>query len=153
MFNPGQRNNVCEKLCLHHPAGGVWAQNYHPTGGIWGQDAPCVQTRGRLVAGHLPNQVWGNKGQQVRSPAVRMGRSEPGQAQGLGQEGREGTGPSAITDNVWFVVEVFKSPWSVSCLPLPWPVRWSSFPSPRGLSIAEGAVEEDALGSAFRLCH
>lgn len=38
---------------------------------------------------------------------MRMGRSEPGPAQGLGQEGREGTGPSDITDNVWFVVEVF----------------------------------------------
>ena len=88
VFNPGQRNNVCEKLCLHHPAGGVWAQNYHPTGGIWGQNASLVQTRGKLVAGHLPNRVWGNKGQKVRSPAVRTGHSEPGQAQGLGQEGR-----------------------------------------------------------------
>lgn len=28
------------------------------------------------------------------------------QAQGLGQEGGEGTGPSDITDDVWFVVEV-----------------------------------------------
>ena len=36
VFNPGEGNNVCEKLCLHHPAGGVWGQNYHPAGGVWG---------------------------------------------------------------------------------------------------------------------
>ena len=78
VFNPGERNNVCEKLCLHHP-----------TGGIWGQNAHRVQTWGRPVAGHLPNRVWGNKGQQESSS--EGGRSEPGRAQRLGhrREGKE----------------------------------------------------------------
>ena len=76
VFNPGERNNVCEKLCL-----------YHPTGGIWGQNAHRVQTWGRPVAGHLPNRVWGNKGQQESSS--EDGRSEPGRAQGLGHRREE----------------------------------------------------------------
>lgn len=69
------------------------------------------------------------------------------------QEGREGTGPSDITDSVRFVVEVF-SPHGLSHVcPSPGLLGGRLFPSPRGLSIAEGAVEEDALGFAFRLCH